>query len=76
MINKFVLVHSYNKLVDDDKAKPLVCPDDQQELVSMIDADGNTDDPVMWCPLCDTKYRFGLDTWNQIEAVVKEHYDI
>jgi hypothetical protein len=76
-MNKFILVHTYQTLVDEDKARPLVCPDDQQELVATIDTvNDDNEDPVMWCVLCDSKYDFGTDTWDQIRAVVSEHYDI
>lgn len=78
-MNKFILVHTYNNLVDDDKARPLVCrhcSDPQSELIPMIDAEKNTDEPVMWCPRCDTRFHFGTDTWGQIESIVMEHHDI
>lgn len=76
VMNRFIIVHTYNNLVEEGKAAPLLCPDDNIQLISMIDADTDSEDPVMWCTACDTKFRFGLDTWKQIEAVVKEHYDI
>jgi len=64
-------------LVDEDKARPLVCPDDQQELVSMIDSKNPAnEDPVFWCPVCDSRYDLGINTWDQILAIVKEHHDI
>lgn len=76
-INKWILIHTYNNLVDDDKARPIVCPDDQQLLIPVIDTvrDDN-DDPVLWCPACNARHRPGIDVWDQIEAVVKEHHDI
>lgn len=74
-MNRFMLVHTYNNLVDEEKANALTCPDDKIELIPMIDTDTDGDDPVMWCSACDTKYRFGQETWKQIESVVWEYYD-
>lgn len=75
-MNKWILIHTYNNLVEDGKANALRCDDDNQLLIPMIDADEDSDDPVLWCPSCDTIRRPGINVWDQISAVVKEHHDI
>lgn len=76
-LNKWRIIHSYQNIVDDGNARPLRCPDDDAVLVSTMDIhDRSNPDPVLWCGACDKRIRPGLDVWDQITAVVKEHYDI
>jgi hypothetical protein len=62
-------VHEYRRLADMGLTKHLTCPDDDAKLVSRI---GDDDDPVYWCPVCDTVITPGLDLRDQIRAVVME----
>ncbi|QIN94005.1 hypothetical protein PP459_gp009 [Streptomyces phage Wakanda] len=64
------LVHAYRHLAEEGKVKFLACPDCGEKLVSRI---GDNDDPVFWCPRCDTMIKPGLDMRDQIRAVVREH---
>lgn len=76
-LNKWRIIHSYQHIVDDGNALPLFCPDEGGVLISLLDTEDDTnEDPVLWCPACDKKIRPGLEFWDQITAVVKEHYDI
>jgi hypothetical protein len=63
-------VHEYRRLAELGLAKHLTCPnDDDGQLVSRM---GDNDDPVYWCPVCDTVLTPGLDMIGQIRAVVSE----
>lgn len=63
-------VHEYRRLADYGLVKHLTCPnDDDGQLMSRI---GDNDDPVFWCPVCDTVITPGLDMISQIRAVVSE----
>lgn len=62
--------HSYRKLAENGKVKFLQCPDCSATLVTMGDEDNN---PVLWCSHCDSTIRPGLDLYDQIRAVVREH---
>jgi hypothetical protein len=77
-MNNWKLIHTYNILVADGKAKALLCPDSQDKLIVIIDplVDLNVNEPVpaLRCFGCDTILRPGLDLWQQIRAVVAEHY--
>jgi hypothetical protein len=76
-MNKWILIHTYQNLAEDGKASPLKCPDCDGPLISMIDSvDTKNEDPVLWCPSCDHRSKPGLDFWDQVTAVVKEHHDI
>lgn len=77
LMNKWIMIHTYNNLSDDGKAAPIVCPDCSGPLIPMIDTvDNSNDDPVLWCPSCDSRTRPGIAFWDQVRAVVKEHHDI
>ncbi len=62
-------VHEYRRLADAGLVKHLTCPSDDGQLMSRI---GDNDDPVYWCPVCDTVITPGLDMRDQIRAVVSE----
>jgi hypothetical protein len=70
-VTSWELFHRYRHLVDDDKALPLLCPNDGTRLVTQI---GPGDEPVLQCFGCLTVIHPGLDMIQQIRAVVTEHY--
>lgn len=63
--------HNYRRLAQEGKAKFLRCPDCDGILVTQPDKKA---DPILWCIHCDTKILPGLDMYEQIKAVVSEHY--
>lgn len=65
------LFHRYRHLVEDGKALPLLCPDDETPLVTRI---GHDDEPVLWCYDCLATIKPGLDLVQRVRAVVTEHY--
>jgi len=65
------IFHNYRRLAQDGKAKPLTCPDCDNQLFTQAD---ENNDPILWCIACDTKILPGLDMYDQIKAVVREHY--
>ncbi|AXG66137.1 hypothetical protein SEA_ANNADREAMY_13 [Streptomyces phage Annadreamy] len=64
------IFHEYRHLADSGKVKHLQCPDCTGHLITRL---GTEDEPVLWCPSCDTRIQPGLDLYDQIRAVVKEH---
>lgn len=75
-MNKWRLIHSYSRIAKEGLVEDIVCPDDKTTLISLIDT-VNTDneDPVMWCPYCNSRYHLGLNAWDQISAAVEEHWN-
>lgn len=71
-LNRWQIIHTYNNLVDDGKAEPLRCPDENGLLIPMIDSEGLIDDPVLWCHTGNTIMKPGIDFWDQIGAVVRD----
>jgi len=69
-MNKWEYVHAYRNLAEEGKVRFLSCPDCNENLISRIDED---EEPMFWCPICDTTIRPGLDMYDQIRAVVNEH---
>lgn len=70
-MNKWYYIHNYRRLAQEGKVQPLSCPDDGTPLTSRIDVD---DEPRLQCLTCFKIIRPGLDMWQQIKAVVDEHY--
>lgn len=66
------MFHLYNRLVRRNLVKPLVC---QCETVYVLRAteDG---DPVLQCFGCNSLVQPGIAMYDQVVAVVKEHYNI
>ena len=64
------VVHRYRTLAEDGRVKFLSCPDDKQNLITIM---GPIDEPALWCPACDSVMIIGLDLYDQIRAVVNEH---
>lgn len=76
-MNKWILIHSYQKLAEEGKVGRVECPDCFGPVVSMIDAvDTNNDDPVLWCPSCDSRSKPGIAFWDQVEATVRDYYEL
>ena len=67
----WITYHRYRHLVEQGKAKPLLCPDCDTELITQPDDNA---DPILWCHQCDHVIKPGLDVYHQIRAVVNEHY--
>jgi hypothetical protein len=70
MLSNWQLVHSYRRLVREEKVKPITCKDCEGELTTMR---GRNDEPVFYCGVCDLTYTPGADLMGQIRAVVYEH---
>lgn len=69
----FQTFHLYNRLVRRGLVKPLVCRHCDDPYVLRESEQG---DPVLQCFACDALVQPGLTTWNNVRAVVKEHFDI
>jgi RNase P subunit RPR2 len=65
------IFHNYRRLVKANKAKPLLCPNCNSELVTQPDKNA---EPMLWCMECNNRLIPGLDLYDQIRAVVSEHY--
>lgn len=74
-MNQFKVIHTYNSLVDVNKAAPLLCPDDHVAMYVIADLTNKEPVPALKCSVCDAHIVPGLDLWKQIENVVLEHYD-
>lgn len=70
-MDKWLLIHRYNRLVTLGVAGPLECPDCRARVAIQLADD---EEPMLWCLYCDTKMTPGLDFWHDIRAVVSEHY--
>lgn len=75
-LNIWQLFHTYNFLANKGKAETLRCPNDQNMLITRMRYSQDTDNLYLWCPDCNTWTHPGLDMIRQVEAVVKEHYDV
>lgn len=76
-MNKWILIHTYQKLSDEGKVGRVECPDCFGPVASMIDAvDTTNEDPILWCPACDSRSKPGIAFWDQIEAAVRDHYEL
>ena len=67
--NYFPLFHAYKRLVEDGKAKPIRCPNDDSVLIIGHDNGGLR----LVCYVCDIRITPGLSLIQQVRAVVKEH---
>ena len=65
----FQAFHSYYKLVDEGKAKPILCPFCEREFI-ITHFNG---DLRLTCFACDTLITPGIDMISNVRAVVKEH---
>ncbi|AXH68731.1 hypothetical protein SEA_COMRADE_13 [Streptomyces phage Comrade] len=64
------IFHNYRHLADEGKVKHLQCPDCGHNLTTRL---GQDDEPTLWCAICDSTIRPGLDLYDRIRAVVSEH---
>lgn len=67
----FKVFHRYRRLARRGIVEPLCCPDCQAEFVLRITED---DEPALQCFACATVVHPGGRLYNDIEAVVKEHF--
>lgn len=74
-LNIWQLFHTYQRLAENFKAQRLVCPNDGSFLVTRMKGK-DTEHLYLWCHDCNTWTQPGLDVIRQVEAVVKEHYDV
>jgi hypothetical protein len=74
-INKWKLLHTYYSLAEHGPLKPIVCPDCDQIVVPIIDADSDEPIPALFCLYCDVITRPGLDFWDQVSQMVFEYYE-
>lgn len=63
--------HRYRRLSKRGIVKPLSCPDCHEEYTLRASEAG---DPVLQCFFCGTLVQPGLRLYNEVEAVVKEHF--
>lgn len=63
--------HRYRRLVRRGLAKPLECPDCKEEYTLRTTEDG---EPVLQCFYCGALVQPGLRLYNEVEAIVKEHF--
>lgn len=68
-IDYWQVIHKYMRLVAENRALPLMCPECEERLRLRM---GPGDRPMLWCMTCDAKYVPGMDVWDQIRAVVSE----
>lgn len=68
---EFRIFHLYNRLAKAGKVKPLTCPNCETTLVTAF---GEDDSPVLKCYGCGATIVPGLEAYDQMKAVVNEHY--
>ena len=68
--NLFSLFHAYNRLVEEGKAKPLMCLYDAREYV----VSHRNGDLRLVCYTCSSSITPGINMISNIKAVVKEHH--
>lgn len=64
--------HKYNRLVRRELVRPLTCPDCSFTYTLRATEDG---EPVLQCFMCNTLVQPGLRLYNDVLAVVREHYE-
>ena len=63
--------HRYNRLVRQNKVKPLTCTcGTAYTMRATEDAE-----PVLQCFMCNSLVQPGLKMYNDVQAVVKEHFE-
>lgn len=71
-MNKWQAIHGYRKLVKDNSAPGLMCPECQVLYISRFGLD---EDPVLWCYMCRSTVTPGTSLWKQIYTALGETYD-
>lgn len=67
------MIHTYRKAVANGHALPVRCPEDDTEMVPVVDK--NTE-PAFKCLYCRTVFGIGMNTYDQIIAVVRDAVDM
>ena len=67
--DKWPAIHAYRKACAAGEAPVIRCPDCDAELVPVV---GSRDEPELKCLAGDGVFSIGLDTWDQIEANIRE----
>lgn len=70
-MDKWTAVKRFRTLVAEQKVAPITCPDCKKEYVWLIDPD---DEPILYCATDDMTAYPGIIFWQEMTAVVKEHY--
>lgn len=70
-MNKWYYIHNYRRLAQEGRVQPLCCPDCGIPFTTRLDVN---DEPKFQCIMCLKTITPGLDVWQQIKAVVDEHY--
>ena len=63
--------HKYNRLVKRGLVRPLACPHCDTTYVLRATDEG---EPRLQCLGCNSLITPGLETYRQVQAVVKEHF--
>lgn len=70
---EITIFHLYNRLVRRNMAKPLTCHTCDNAYALRATEDG---EPVLQCFGCNSMLQPGLDMYDDIVSVVKEHFDV
>lgn len=68
--NLFPVFHKYNKLVRRNLVKPLLCQCGEPAITAL----GDDDELVLNCFSCGAITTPGIDTIDNVKAVVSEHF--
>jgi len=68
-VNDWQLVHSYRRAVEEDRVPPILCPDDDTELVSVM---GKNEEPALKCFSCDNVYTPGVAVFDMMRKNLEE----
>lgn len=71
-IEQWNFVKRFRNILADGNAAQIACPNCGNDLIFM--AEDVTDNPVLYCYMEGSTLKPGLNVWNQINAVVSEHY--
>lgn len=74
-VNVWQLFHTYAFLERNDRAAALRCPDDNSQVITRLNPQ-ELESLYLWCPQCNSWTKPGIDLIRQVEAVVKEHYNV
>lgn len=70
-MDNWQLIHRYRYLVEAGEARPFLCPECNDELVTVPDTAG---DVVLWCGGDDSAFIPGTMFWSDVHAVVSEFF--
>lgn len=69
-MDKWSIIHGYRRLVRDNVAYELSCPEDNAVYAVKMDKDG---EPVLHCFTCSSTVTPGLSLWGRLEAAVSSN---